>query len=219
MLFVLFAISVLVVPDLLRHAGRRPGRAHRRPQRRPADAEAVRHDFGLDRPLPVQYVLMMKKLFITPRPHLVREPRREGDPADHQAAIPVTLSLVFGAAVIWVIFSIAHGPRRGRLPRHADRLGGDDPRPDRHLDAGLLARRGGQPRHPEPLPRHVLLLVGAAARLHPVHALAGGLVQGAAPAVDHPLDPLHRHLRARAPLEPGRGAGARTTSAPRAPRG
>ena len=25
----------------------------------------MRHDFGLDRPLPVQYVLMMKKLFFT----------------------------------------------------------------------------------------------------------------------------------------------------------
>ena len=53
------------LPDLLRHPGRRPRGAHRRPQRRPGDAGAVRKDFGLDRPLPVQYVLMMKQLFVS----------------------------------------------------------------------------------------------------------------------------------------------------------
>ena len=36
--FVMFAISVLVVPHLLRDARRRPGGSHRRAQRRPGDA-------------------------------------------------------------------------------------------------------------------------------------------------------------------------------------
>ena len=66
MVFVLFSISVLVVPDLLRDA-----RASTRQRASPAATptrptlQAVRKDFGLDRPLPVQYALMMKKLFIT----------------------------------------------------------------------------------------------------------------------------------------------------------
>ena len=66
MVFVMFAISVLVVPDLLRHA-----RASTRPRASPGATPtpetlaAVKHDFGLDRPLPVQYGIMMKKLFIT----------------------------------------------------------------------------------------------------------------------------------------------------------
>ena len=38
MVFVLFSISVLVVPDLLRDARRRPGGADRRAERRPGDA-------------------------------------------------------------------------------------------------------------------------------------------------------------------------------------
>ena len=31
----------------------------------PRRSRQVRHDFGLDRPLPVQYAIMMKKLFVT----------------------------------------------------------------------------------------------------------------------------------------------------------
>ena len=65
MIFVLFAISVHDVPHLLRHPGVDPAA---RIAGRNADQQtlkAVRHDFGLDQPLPVQYALMMKKLFIT----------------------------------------------------------------------------------------------------------------------------------------------------------
>ena len=51
------------VPDLLRDAEHRSGRTHRRPQCDPETLKQVRHDFGLDRPLPVQYAIMMKKLF------------------------------------------------------------------------------------------------------------------------------------------------------------
>ena len=65
MVFVLFSISVLSfliffatpgVDPAARIAGRNADQATLR---------AVRKDFGLDRPMPVQYALMMKKLFIT----------------------------------------------------------------------------------------------------------------------------------------------------------
>ena len=68
----------------------------------------MRHDFGLDRPLPVQYAVMMKKLFVTQ--DLVSFVNRglKVVPAIVEAA-PVTLSLVFGAALFWVIGGLAVG--------------------------------------------------------------------------------------------------------------
>jgi peptide/nickel transport system permease protein len=107
-LFVLFAISVLSfliffatpgVDPAARIAGRNADQATLR---------AVRHDFGLDRPLPVRYALMMKKLFIT-RDLTSYVNRGEKVIPQVMAAAPVTLSLVFGAAVIWVVVSIAMG--------------------------------------------------------------------------------------------------------------
>ena len=65
MIFVLFAISVLVFLIFFATPGVDPAA---RIAGRNADQQTlkqVRHDFGLDRPLPVQYVMMMKKLFIT----------------------------------------------------------------------------------------------------------------------------------------------------------
>src|SRR5204862_120793 len=69
---------------------------------------SVRKDFGLDRPLPVQYGLMMKKLFITRDLTSFVNRGAKVIPQVTEAA-PVTLSLVLGAAVIWVVFSIGMG--------------------------------------------------------------------------------------------------------------
>ena len=44
----------------------------------PETLAAVRHDFGLDRPLPVQYALMMEHLFISCDPHVFRQSRPTG---------------------------------------------------------------------------------------------------------------------------------------------
>jgi peptide/nickel transport system permease protein len=108
MIFVLFSISVLTfliffatpgVDPAARIAGRNADQATLR---------EVRKDFGLDRPLPVQYALMMKKLFITRDLTSFVNRGAEVIPQVVEAA-PVTLSLVFGAAVIWVVFSIGMG--------------------------------------------------------------------------------------------------------------
>jgi peptide/nickel transport system permease protein len=68
----------------------------------------VRHDFGFDRPLPVQYALMMKRLFIT---RDLTSFVNRGDPVIPEiiAAAPVTLSLVIGAAILWVFGGMAIG--------------------------------------------------------------------------------------------------------------
>ena len=108
MVFVLFSISVLSfliffatpgVDPAARIAGRNADQATLR---------AVRKDFGLNRPLPVRYVVMMKKLFVTRDLTSYVNRGAKVIPQVTQAA-PVTLSLVLGAAVIWVILSIAMG--------------------------------------------------------------------------------------------------------------
>ena len=108
MVFVLFSISVLSfliffatpgVDPAARIAGRNADQATLR---------AVRKDFGLDKPIFVRYAIMMKKLFISRDLTSYVNRGEQVIPQVTQAA-PVTLSLVLGAAVIWVVFSIAMG--------------------------------------------------------------------------------------------------------------
>src|SRR5215467_10730027 len=108
MIFVLFSISVLSFLIFFATPGVDPAA---RIAGRDADQQtlrAVRHDFGLDKPLPVRYAIMMKKLFIT-RDLTSYVNRGAKVIPQVTAAAPVTLSLVLGAAVIWVLVSIAIG--------------------------------------------------------------------------------------------------------------
>jgi peptide/nickel transport system permease protein len=112
MVFVLFSISVLSFLIFFATPGVDPAA---RIAGRNADQQtlrAVRHDFGLDRPLPVRYGLMMKKLFVSRDLTSYVNRGAKVIPQVTQAA-PVTLSLVFGAAVIWVVASIAMGMLAG----------------------------------------------------------------------------------------------------------
>ncbi len=108
MLFVMFGISVLVFLIFFATPGSDPAARIAGKNAAPETLIAVRHDFGLDRPLPVQYAVMMKKLFVTQ--DLVSFVNRglKVVPAIVEAA-PVTLSLVFGAALFWVIGGLAVG--------------------------------------------------------------------------------------------------------------
>ncbi len=105
---VLFAITVLVFLIFFATPGVDPSRqlAGRNP--RPETVAAIKQEFGLDRPLPVRYALMMKRLFIS------RDLVSYGNQAllvvpAIMSAAPVTFSLVFGAAVLWVVVSIVMG--------------------------------------------------------------------------------------------------------------
>jgi peptide/nickel transport system permease protein len=105
---VLFAISVLTFLIFFAIPGVDPSRqlAGRNPN--PATIAAVKHQFGLDRPLPIRYVLMMKRLFISRDLVSYGNQALKVVPAIW-AATPVTFSLVFGAAVLWIVFSILLG--------------------------------------------------------------------------------------------------------------
>jgi peptide/nickel transport system permease protein len=108
MIFVLFAISVLVFLIFFATPGVDPAARIAGRNADPATLKAVRHDFGLDRPIPVQYGLMMKKLFVTRDLSSFVNRGTRVIPQVTEAA-PVTLSLVIGAAVIWVVVAIAMG--------------------------------------------------------------------------------------------------------------
>ena len=105
---VMFVITVLVFIIFFKTPGIDPARAIAGRNPSPLVMAEIRHQFGLDRPFPVQYLLMMKKLFISR--DLVSY-SNEGTLVvpEIAAAAPATLSLVFGAAVIWVVMAIVMG--------------------------------------------------------------------------------------------------------------
>jgi peptide/nickel transport system permease protein len=105
---VLFAITVLTFLIFFATPGVDPTRSLAGRNPTPETVAAVRHQFGLDRSKPAQYVLMMKRLFISRDLVSYGNQALKVVPAI-SAAAPVTFSLVIGAAVIWVVMSIATG--------------------------------------------------------------------------------------------------------------
>ena len=84
MVFVMFAISVLVFLIFFATPGVDPAARIAGRNADPQTLAAVRHDFGLDRPLPVQYAIMMKKLFVTRDLTSFVNRGVEGHPAGHR---------------------------------------------------------------------------------------------------------------------------------------
>jgi peptide/nickel transport system permease protein len=105
---VLFALSVLVFLIFFAIPGIDPARqlAGRNPT--PQTLATIRHTFGLDRPLPDQYWRLMSHLFIS-RDLQSYTNRGVKVVPEVLAATPVTLSLVLGATVIWLVFSVGLG--------------------------------------------------------------------------------------------------------------
>ncbi|TPW28505.1 ABC transporter permease [Martelella alba] len=108
MVFVLFGISVLVFLIFFATPGSDPAARIAGRNAAQETVQAIRADFGFDKPLPVQYVIMMKKLFVTQDLTSFVNRGLKVVPQVMNAA-PITLSLVFGAAVLWVIGSIIVG--------------------------------------------------------------------------------------------------------------
>lgn len=108
MAVVLFAVTVLTFLIFFATPGIDPAAAMAGRNTDPATVEAIKHDFGLDRPLPVQYARMMKRIFIDR--DLVSYTNRGVEVLPQiAAAAPVTFSLVIGAAIIWVLLSTMLG--------------------------------------------------------------------------------------------------------------
>jgi peptide/nickel transport system permease protein len=108
MVFVMFGISVIVFLIFFATPGSDPAARIAGRNASPEVLAAVRKDFGLDKPLPVQYALLMKRLLVTRNLTSFVNRGQEVIPEVIDAA-PVTLSLVLGAAVLWVGFGILLG--------------------------------------------------------------------------------------------------------------
>jgi peptide/nickel transport system permease protein len=104
---VTLVITILVFLLFFKTPGIDPARqmAGRNPD--PQTIAAIKHEFGLDRSLPVQYALMMKRLFIS-RDLISYQYHNKVIPQLVDAA-PITFSLVIGAAILWVIGAILIG--------------------------------------------------------------------------------------------------------------
>ena len=108
MLFVMFGISVIVFLIFFATPGADPAARIAGRNASPEVLEAVRHNFGFDQPLYVQYVRMMEKIFITGDLTSFVNRGWKVVPAVLDS-IPVTLSLVFGAAILCVVVSVIIG--------------------------------------------------------------------------------------------------------------
>src|SRR4051794_19550688 len=113
---VLFAISVLVFLIFFATPGVDPAARIAGRNADPATLAQVRHSFGLDQPLPVRYALMMKHLFISR--DLTSFVNRGAKVIPQIVdAVPITLSLVIGAAIIWMVAGIVMGYAAAALRR------------------------------------------------------------------------------------------------------
>jgi peptide/nickel transport system permease protein len=119
MLFVMTGISMLAFAIFFATPGSDPSARIAGRNATPDTLAAVRRDFGLDRSLPVQYLLLMRRMFVTgDLTSFVN--RGEKVVPEVVAASPVTLSLVAGAAVVWMLGGMTIGliaaATRGRWP-------------------------------------------------------------------------------------------------------
>ncbi len=108
MLFVMAGISMLVFLIFFATPGADPAARIAGRNASPAILEAVHKSFGFDQPFYVQYAIMMKKIFITGDLTSFVNRGWKVVPAVLDT-IPVTLSLVIGAAILWVVFGILIG--------------------------------------------------------------------------------------------------------------
>ena len=112
---VLLALSVLVFLIFFATPGIDPARQMAGRSATPETLATVRRTFGLDQPLPVQYWRLMRSLVID-RDLESYTNRGVRVLPELAAAAPVTISLVVGAAVLWVVFSILLGVVSARRP-------------------------------------------------------------------------------------------------------
>jgi peptide/nickel transport system permease protein len=108
MCFVLFGISIVVFLIFFATPGADPTSRIAGRNASPETVAQVRASFGFDEPMPVQYLNVMRKLFVSQDLASFVNRGQQVVPAVLEA-MPVTLSLVCGAAVIWLLGSVLVG--------------------------------------------------------------------------------------------------------------
>jgi peptide/nickel transport system permease protein len=110
----MFVITVVVFFIFFKTPGVDPARALAGRSPTPQLLAEIRAQLGLNRPLFIQYGIMMKKIFIT-RNLVSYSDQGVLVIPEIFAAAPATLSLVFGASVIWVVMAIVMGVAAARF--------------------------------------------------------------------------------------------------------
>jgi peptide/nickel transport system permease protein len=110
----MFVITVVVFFIFFKTPGVDPARALAGRSPTPQLLEEIRVQLGLNRPLFIQYGIMMKKIFIS-RNLVSYSDQGVLVIPEIFAAAPATLSLVFGASVIWVVMAIVMGVAAARF--------------------------------------------------------------------------------------------------------
>jgi peptide/nickel transport system permease protein len=106
MLLVMFAVSVLVFLIFNAIPNSDPAARIAGEDATTAQIEAVRQDWGFDKPLPVQYVKTMEKLL---GGSLISYSKQLNVRDEIVKGLPRTLSLALGAALIWIVAGIGLG--------------------------------------------------------------------------------------------------------------
>jgi peptide/nickel transport system permease protein len=105
---VMFVITAIVFIIFFKTPGVDPARALAGRNSSPQVLAEFRAQLGLNRPFPIQYLIMMKQIFVT-RSLVSYSNQGVKIIPEIGAAAPATLSLVFGAAVIWVVMAVGIG--------------------------------------------------------------------------------------------------------------
>ena len=111
---VMFVITVVVFIIFFKTPGVDPARAIAGRNPSPQVLAEVRAQLGLNKPLVDQYAIMMKRIFIS-RNLVSYSDQGQLVVPEIFAAAPATLSLVFGASIIWVVMAIIMGVAAARL--------------------------------------------------------------------------------------------------------
>ncbi|MHB8642145.1 MAG: ABC transporter permease [Gaiellaceae bacterium] len=106
MVLVLFAVSVLVFLIFIVVPGGDPATRIAGRQANDQLIANIRHTWGFDRPVYVQYWMMMKKTFTGT---LVSYTNQTNVVDQIKLGLPATFSLSIGAAIIWLVFGVAVG--------------------------------------------------------------------------------------------------------------
>ena len=106
MIAVLFAISVIVFVIFNVIPGGDPAQRMGGRNATPELVAQINKDWGFNKPLPVQYVDMMKKVFTG---NLISYQDQNNVIDRIKEGLPITFSLAIGAAVIWMAFALVFG--------------------------------------------------------------------------------------------------------------
>ena len=159
---VMFVITVVVFVIFFKTPGVDPARAIAGRNPSAQVLQEIRAQFGLDKPLPVQYADDDEEHLRHQGPGLLLEPGREGGPRDRRGH---PRDAVAGLRRRADLGGDGDRGRGGRCPAqgHGLRPAADGGGADRDLRAGFLAGRGRQPDHAGHPARYVPVQLGAAA--------------------------------------------------------